>query len=119
MEDRLTGLVVPEVDAPQAAGHLLEDLPMLWREAADTERRTLLLTMLDWVYLETKDLRCVVMIRPKPPFRPLLEIATTREDSPGELIHKATPTALEDWPEPLCFWWRRGGVEPPVQRTPR
>ncbi len=106
MEDRLAGLLVPEADA-----------------ATPGERRRLLLTMLDAVYVDAKEEHRVVAIRSKPPFRPLLEIATTRPDSGVELyvLEKETPAA---WGEQQalsgpCFWWRRGRVELPVQRIPQ
>ena len=97
-------------------------------EATPSERRRLLLTMLDSVYVDTKEEHRVVANRAKPPFRPLLEIATTRPDSDVELyvvelyvLEKETPAA---WGEQQalsgpCFWWRRGRVELPVQRIPQ
>jgi hypothetical protein len=75
--------------------------------------------MLDAVYIETREERRVVAIRPKPAFRPLLEIATTREGA-GVVLVKETPpeegptgnslggsTPVES--EQLCSWWRREG----------
>ena len=53
LQDRLASLVVPGVDAAKEAGGLLEDLPELWEEADLGERRRLLLTMLDAVYVDT------------------------------------------------------------------
>ena len=43
--------------------------------------------MLDAVYVETVEGKRIVAIRPKPAFRPLLEIATTREGSDIVLAH--------------------------------
>ena len=45
------------------------------------------MTMLDAVYVETVEEKRIVAIRPKPAFRPLLEIATTREGSDIVLAH--------------------------------
>ena len=45
------------------------------------ERRKLLLAMLDAVYVDTKDARSVVAIKPKAPFRPVFHLATTRAGS--------------------------------------
>ncbi len=111
LEEAKVGLVIPEVDAAQAAGKLLEDLPRLWAKATEAERRKLLLSMLDAVYLETKIERRVVMIQPKPPFLPLFEIAPLKEGCGLRLLNEPAPAAQEGQPEPLCSWWRRGGVE--------
>ena len=99
----------------------MEDLPQLWEEARLTERRQLLLTMLDAIYVDTVDEKSVVAIRPKPAFMPLFEIATTREGNDVVLItEKDLPPADEgsEASSPCC-WWRRGRVELPVQKTPR
>jgi hypothetical protein len=53
LEDKLANLVVPGVDAAMEAGKLLENLPVLWEEADLTERRKLLMAMLDAVYVDT------------------------------------------------------------------
>ena len=45
------------------------------------ERRRILLDMLDAVYVDTVDERRIVAIRPRPAFRPLLEVATMRAGS--------------------------------------
>ena len=114
LEESIAGLVVPGVDSAKEAGELLEDLPALWEAATLAERRKLLLTMLDAVYVDTIDEKTIVAIRPKPAFRPLFEIATTRAKS-GVVLIKETPQALNE-PEASasCFWWRRGRVELPV-----
>ena len=68
-------------------------------------------------------------IVPKPSFRPLFAIATTREGSGVVLVHdepddglgqgakQEPPDGGPEAPEP-CFWWRRGRVELPVQKIP-
>ena len=77
--------------------------------------------MLDGVYFDTKEAKSIVAIKPKPAFIPILRIAVTRERSQVVLLKE------EDLPLSLpqeaglsgpCSWWRRGGVEPPVQKTP-
>ena len=55
--------------------------------------------------------------KPKAPFEPVFEVATTREDSEVALVHdpEAEPRIL-DQPPPhghgleadSCLWWRRG-----------
>ena len=121
LEDQLGALVVPGVDAAQEAGKLLENLPSLWDQANLTERRKLLLTMLDAVYVDTVEEKSIVAIRPKAAFTPLFEVATTREGSDVVLItEKDLPPVDGTSPEATspCSWWRRGRVELPVQKTP-
>ena len=86
------------------------------------ERRRILLTMLEAVYVDTIEEKSIVAIRPKPAFIPLFEIATTRADSGVVLIsEKELPPVDEDQEAATspCLWWRRGRVELPVQKTPR
>ena len=73
LEDKLANLVVPGVDAAMEAGNLLENLPVLWKEADLTERRKLLMAMLGAVYVDTVEEKRLAAIRPKPSFRPLLD----------------------------------------------
>ena len=132
LEDKLANLVVPGVDAAMEAGNLLENLPVLWQEADLTERRKLLMAMLDAVYVDTVEEKRIVAIRPKPAFRPLLEIATTREGSDIVLVHDTKEGEDLGGAEPEkprqppahraeagvpCSWWRRGRVELPVQKS--
>ena len=77
-----------------------------------------LLTMLDAVYVDTVEEKCIVAIRPKPAFRPLFEIATTRAGSGVVLINQTPQTQDEPEASEPCFWWRRGRVELPVQKRP-
>ena len=75
-------------------------------------RRWVLLAMLDAVYVDAKEERRIVGIKPKPPFRPIFQVAATKEGS-GVLLMKEPPASQ---PEARCLWWRRGRVELPVQR---
>ena len=81
--------------------------------------------MLDAVYVDTVEEQRIVAIRPRPAFRPLFEIATTRETSGISLVnekdlHKANqpPPNGQEADSSMCSWWRRGRVELPVQKTP-
>ena len=67
--------------------------------------------MLDGVYVDTVDEKAIVAIRPKPTFRPLFEIATTRAGSGVVLISQTPQTHDEPEASEPCFWWRRGRVE--------
>lgn len=118
LELELESLVVPEVSAAEEAGRLLADLPALWRDANLEERRKLLLGMLDAVYVETRELKQVVAIQPKPAFAPVFQVATAREGSGVNLIKESPQTSFEPWETDLCSWWRRGRVELPVQKAP-
>ena len=92
LEEKLRSLVVPDADAAVKAGKLLEDLPRLWKSAEAGERRRILMTMLDAVYVDTVEEKRVVAIRPRPAFSPLFEIATTR-DGCGIVLVAETPPA--------------------------
>ena len=68
---------MPGVDAAREAKKLLEDLAQLWGEANLNGKRRLLLTMLDAVYVDTKETRSIVSIKPRARFRPIFALATT------------------------------------------
>jgi len=105
LEDKLANLVVPGVDAAMEAGNLLENLPVLWQEADLTERRKLLMAMLDAVYVDTVEEKSVAAIRP------IFEVATTREGSGIALINQTPQTQDEPEASESCSWWRQRRVE--------
>jgi hypothetical protein len=137
LEDELSSLVVPGIDAVQAAGELLEDIPHLWEKADLTERRKMLMTMLEAVYVECKEEKRIVGIKPKPAFKPLFEIVLTKDESGVVLVkddeeeegpdsgNPAKPSNMPINPgsgdnhgahnkgivKNPCSWWRRGRVE--------
>lgn len=107
LEMELESLVVSQANAAEEAGKLISNLPQLWAGANLEERRKLLLTMLDAVYVDAKEEKRIVVIKPKPPFRPMFQVATTREGSGIILINEppeASPEAQS------CSWWIRGKV---------
>ena len=118
LDDKLASLVEPGIDATKEAGKLLENLPTLWEEANLSERRNILLSILDAVYVDTVEEKAIVALRPKPAFRPLFEIAITRKGSDVVLINEPPPASNEPEAADSCFWWRRGRVELPVQKVP-
>ena len=83
----------------------------MWEEANLTERRKLLLAMLKAVYVDTVEAKAIVAILPKPAFRPLIEIASTREGSDVILINEPPEASNEPEAADSCFWWRRGRVD--------
>ena len=86
----------------------------MWEEAALTERRKLLMAMLEATYVDTVEEKSVVAIRPKPAFWPIFEVATTREGSGIALINQTPQTQYESGASGLCFWWRLGRVGLPI-----
>ena len=112
LEEKLSP-VVPGVDAAREAEKLLDDLPTLSEEADSSKRRKLLIAMLDGVYVDTVEGKSIVAIRPKVAYRPLFEIATTRESSDVILINVPPPTSIEVEAADPCFWWRRGESRAP------
>ena len=119
LEDKLAYLLVPGVDDAAEAGRFLEHLPRFWDEANLTERRNLLISMLDAVYVDTIEEKSIVAIRPKPAFMPLFEIATTREESNVALVlEKDLPPVENPGADAVpCFWWRRGRLHIPQLQT--
>ncbi len=88
LEMELESLVVPQADAAEEAGKLILDLPMLWDKANQEEKRMLLLTMLDAVYVDAKKTKSVIAIKPKPPFRPIFRVAVTHTGSKIHIVNE-------------------------------
>ncbi len=108
--------MIPEVDSAEEAGRLLENLPALWGAATLDERHDLVTSMLDAVYFDLSDTKSVLAIKPKPPFAAVFSVAAARAGSGIELLPKEKPPAESPGANlDLCFWWRRGRVELPVQ----
>jgi len=83
----------------------------MWEEAGLTEKHKLLMAMLDAVYVDTVEEKSVVAIRPKPVFRPIFEVATTRAGSGIILINETPPDPEGPEAESLCSWRRRGRLQ--------
>ena len=126
IELELESLVVPQADAAEEAGRLVERLRDLWAGATLRERHKLLVTMLDAVYVDHRDEKRIVAIKPKAPFKAVFQVATMREGSGISLVidkREITPATIEamnaDRPPHdtgaeagnPCSWWRRGRVE--------
>jgi site-specific DNA recombinase len=88
LEMELESLVVPAADAAKEAGKLLLNLKQLWAGANLEERRKLLLNMLDAVYVDAKKSKLIVAIRPKPPFRPIFQVAASRVGSDIRILNE-------------------------------
>ena len=63
--------------------------------------------MLDAVYVDTKN-KQLVAIQPKPAFRPIFQVATTREGSDVALLKEPPEASNEPEATVSCSWWRRG-----------
>ena len=88
LELEMESLVVPAADAAIEAGKLILDLPKLWAKANVEERRKLLLSMLDAVYVDARQTKSIVAIKPKPPFKPVFQVAASREGSGINIINE-------------------------------
>jgi hypothetical protein len=88
LELELESLVVPHANAAGEAGKLILDLPRLWANANDEERRRLLLTMLDAVYVDAKKTKSIIAVKPKPPFKPVFQVAASREGSDIRILNE-------------------------------
>ncbi len=88
LELQLESLVMPDYNAAEAAGRLILDLPSLWAKATLPEQRKILLTMLDAVYIDAKGGKRVVAVMPKPPFRPIFQVASVKEGSKIHIINE-------------------------------
>jgi DNA invertase Pin-like site-specific DNA recombinase len=88
LELSLESLVVPDYNAAEAAGKLILDLPKLWVSASLSEQRKILLTMLDAVYIDAKGGKRVIAVMPKPPFRPIFQVASAKKDSKIHIINE-------------------------------
>jgi site-specific DNA recombinase len=88
LEMELESLVIPQANAAEEAGKLILNLPKLWANANVEERRKLLLTMLDAVYVDAKNTKSIIAIKPKPPFKPVFQVAASREGSKIRIINE-------------------------------
>jgi len=108
----LESLVVPQANAAEEAGKLIQYLPRLWDGANLEERRKLLLSMLDAVYVDAKEEKRIVGIKPKPAFMPVFQVATAKEGS-GVVLLKESRLFIRT----PYLWCRRGRVELPLNRA--
>ncbi|MFY9814311.1 MAG: recombinase family protein, partial [Dehalococcoidales bacterium] len=92
IEMELESLVVPAANAAEEAGKLIMNLRELWAEANFDEKRKLLLTMLDAVYVDAKETKSIIAIKPKPPFMPIFQVAVTKGGSDIRIINEPLRT---------------------------
>jgi site-specific DNA recombinase len=87
-EMQLESLVLPAANAAKEAGELINNLPGLWQEVSDGETRRIVLSMLDAVYMDAKKYKIFVAIKPKPPFRPIFQVAVSKKESSIRVINE-------------------------------
>jgi site-specific DNA recombinase len=88
LELHLECLVVPAANAAKEAGELINNLPELWQKANAGERRNIVLSLLDAVYVDAKKYKNIVAIKPKPPFRPIFQVAVSKKGSAIRIINE-------------------------------
>jgi site-specific DNA recombinase len=86
LELELESLIIPEVNAAREAGRLIIDLPRLWASANASERRKLILSLLDVVYVDAKQSKSIIAIKLKPPFIPIFQVAVSKKDADIHII---------------------------------
>ena len=87
------------------------NLKELWSQTNLEERRKLLQTMLDAIYFDTKNSKSIIAIEPKPPFRPIFQVAASRAKPGIKIINGPLDTESRS---PVVFL-----VEAGESRTPR
>ena len=112
IEMELESLVVPAANAAEEAGKLIMNLRELWAEANFDEKRKLLLTMLDAVYVDAKETKSIIAIKPKPPFMPIFQVAVTKGGSDIRIINEPLRTKSGS---PVVFLVETGENQTPPQ----
>ena len=118
LKTQLDSLVVPEERSTLQAGHLLENLPLLWERANPEERHSILSGFLECVYADLQKPGTVVGIKPKPQSMGLFQFMQTKPE-PAVTAENRSSESQEDSELDLTGWWRRGRVELPVQKRHR
>lgn len=110
LKTQLDSLVVPEERATLQAGHLLENLPLLWEKASLEERHSILEGFLECVYVDLRRPGTVVGIKPKPQFMGLFQFMEARTETSAPLENES-PEPDDDSELNLTGWWRRGSLD--------
>lgn len=88
LQDRLSTLSIPKLNATLDAGSLMENMGTVWSNSSIEDKHKLITLMLDAVYIDLLVSRRVVGILPKPIFYPLFE---TLEQKPGSNVRIYKP----------------------------
>jgi len=110
LKTQLDSLVIPEERSALQAGHVLENLPLLWEKANLEERHCILNGFLECVYVDLQKPGTVVGIMPKPQFMGLFQFMDPKSES--AVTAETTSPEPQNSPElDLTGWWRRGRGE--------
>jgi hypothetical protein len=93
MELHMESLLIPAANAAKEAGELITKLPKLWLEANTGERRQIIVSMLDGVYIDAKWTKSIVAIKPKPPFIPIFRVAVSKKESDIRILNEPLETS--------------------------
>ena len=121
--ETLQSLVIPDMDATDVAAELLGNIGKLWECASLPERHALMKSMVNSVFVDVAFSKSAVGIVPKPAFYSLFEALEDRPEAgmclanPETVLKQIERPVEFDEPDKIWVWWRRGGVEPPVQRA--
>ena len=85
------------MNAAEEAGKLIHNLPELWKQAIQSEKHKIISTVLDAVYVDAKQFKTVVSIKPGPPLNLFFR---------WWFLVKTLISVLFTSPEKahLCFW---------------
>jgi site-specific DNA recombinase len=93
LQEQLQALVVPDEEPAVRMGAYVEDLPTLWRAATLDERRAMVLTALDAVYVDM-DTGRLAAVQPKADFLPLLAAASPTWGLAGKSLLLGDPEGI-------------------------
>ena len=88
---------MPQASATEETRRSLCDLPELWSGASLEERKRLLLTVLDAVYIDARGERSIVTLKPKPPLKPVFPVAVAKKGS-GLILTNGHPDGSPEAP---------------------
>jgi len=106
IDSDMRNITSTEMPSIEEAAALFEDIPTLWSEATQEERRKLLSPLVERVYVDI-DSRLVGAVTPMPAFANLMENAMSRAESSAVLLLSEDETRRAK----VWSWWRRGRVE--------
>jgi site-specific DNA recombinase len=93
LELELESLSIPEINSAEEAGRLIINLPQLWTSSNASEKRKVILSVLDAVYVDAKKYKSIVAIKPKPPFIPIFQVAVSKKESDIRIINEPLETS--------------------------
>ena len=77
-----------QANAAEESVTLILNLKALWEKANLSERRILFLSMFNAVFFEMKETKSIVAVRPKPPIKPIFQVAASKVGSGIRIINE-------------------------------